>query len=81
LKNLAEQLCVYATGRPVGFGDRTEINGIVDRTMKKGGGIRSLVHEVVVSKFFLPIGPPDNADSTANARSMDWTLDTPLPVG
>ena len=28
-----------------------------------------------------PMGPPDNADSTAKARSMDWTLDTPLPVG
>jgi hypothetical protein len=28
-----------------------------------------------------PIGPSDNADRTAKARSMDWTLDTALPFG
>src|SRR5262245_21856208 len=27
------------------------------------------------------MGPPDNADNTAKARSMDWTLDTPAPLG
>ncbi|MDX1947712.1 MAG: DUF1592 domain-containing protein [Pirellulaceae bacterium] len=57
LKNLAEQFCVYATGRPIGFSDRAEIAGIVDRTQKKGGGIRTLLHEVVQSKLFLPTGP------------------------
>ena len=57
LKNLAEQFCIYATGRPVGFSDRAEIAGIVDRTQKKGGGIRTLIHELVQSRLFLPVGP------------------------
>jgi hypothetical protein len=56
LKNLAEQLTVYATGRPIGFGDRAEMNGIVDRTLKKGGGLRTLIHEITTSKLFLPVG-------------------------
>jgi hypothetical protein len=52
LKNLAEQFCVYATGRPIGFGDRPEIAAIVDRAQKNGSGIRTLLHEVVQSKLF-----------------------------
>src|SRR5262245_24949883 len=39
LKNLAEQLTVYATGRGIAFSDRTGIAGIVERTHKQGGGI------------------------------------------
>ncbi len=57
LKNLAEQFVVYATGRPIGFGDRGELNALVNRTQQKGGGIRTLLHEVVQSKLFLPSGP------------------------
>jgi len=61
LKNLAEQLCIYSTGRPIGFGDRAEIAALVDRTQKKGGGVRTLIHELVQSKLFLPSGPPDKS--------------------
>lgn len=53
LTNLAEQLCVYATGRPIGFGDRGEIAALVDRTERQGGGIRTLLHELVKSRLFL----------------------------
>jgi hypothetical protein len=57
LENLAEQFMVYATGRPIGFGDRGEIGRIVDVTLKKyNGGVRSLLHEVIASKLFLPSG-------------------------
>ena len=52
LKNMAQQFTVYSTGRDVAFGDRDQIAGIVDRTQKKGGGIRTLLHEVVQSKLF-----------------------------
>ncbi len=52
LKNLAEQLVVYSTGRENAFSDRAEIAGIVERTEKQGGGIRSLIHEVVGSSLF-----------------------------
>jgi hypothetical protein len=52
LKNLAEQFVRYSIGREVEFSDRDEIAGIVDRTMKQGGGIRTLLHEVVQSGLF-----------------------------
>lgn len=57
LKNLAEQFVIYSTGRPIGFGDRAEIKAIVDKTERRGGGIRTLLHEVVSSKLFAPSGP------------------------
>jgi hypothetical protein len=52
LKNLAQQLTIYSTGRDISFGDRQPINTIVDRTLKNGGGIRQLIHEVVQSELF-----------------------------
>jgi hypothetical protein len=59
LENLAEQFMVYGTGRPISFADRQEIARIVDVTQKKaGGGIRSLLHEVIANKLFLPSGDP-----------------------
>ena len=52
LHNLAQQLLIYATGRDITFTDRAAVNDIVARTEKKGGGIRDLLHEVVLSKLF-----------------------------
>jgi cytochrome c551/c552 len=52
LKNLAQQLTIYSTGRDVAFSDREPIAKIVDRTQKNGGGIRTLIHEVVQSELF-----------------------------
>ena len=52
LKNLAEQLTTYATGRGVVYSDRAAITDIVERTEKQGGGIRTLLHEVVQSPLF-----------------------------
>ena len=52
LRNLAEQLARYSTGRDVTFSDRDEIARIVDRTQARGGGIRSLVHDVIDSPIF-----------------------------
>ncbi len=52
LQNLAEQLTVYATGRPIAFSDRAALSGIVARTDKLGGGIRTLLHEIVQSSLF-----------------------------
>jgi hypothetical protein len=63
-KNLVEQLCVYSTGRPIGFGDRAEINAIVERVTKKKAGVRTLIHEIVASKLFLPEGPMDKTKPT-----------------
>ena len=52
-RNLARQLTVYATGAPVSFGDRAEIEAIVQRTSARHYGLRSLIHEVVQSPLFL----------------------------
>ena len=52
LKNLAERLIVYATARPLAFSDRETIASIVARTQQAGGGIRSLIHEIIQSDLF-----------------------------
>lgn len=52
LKNLAEQFTVYSTGRAIAYSDREAIAAIVARTEKQGGGIRTLLHEVVRSGLF-----------------------------
>jgi hypothetical protein len=52
-RNLAQQLAVYATGAPVRFGDRPEIEAILDRAASSHYGVRTLVHELVQSSLFL----------------------------
>ena len=52
LKNLARQFATYGTGRGMTFSDREEITAIVDRTQKTGGGVRTLMHEVIQSRLF-----------------------------
>ena len=52
LKNLTEQFAIYATGREILFSDRDEIAAIVTATRKHGGGVRTLIHQLVQSSFF-----------------------------
>lgn len=52
LTNLARQLAVYSTGRGLSFADRDEIAGVVAATNKNGGGIRTLLHELVQTRLF-----------------------------
>ena len=52
LTNLARQFLVYATGREVAFSDREAVRQIVARTAAKGGGVRTLIHEIVRSELF-----------------------------
>ena len=52
-RNLARQLLIFATGSPVRFGDRGEIEAILQRTRAQNYGLRSLVREVVQSPLFL----------------------------
>jgi hypothetical protein len=52
LRNLAKQFAVYAAGRGLAFSDRAAIEQIARRTQKQGGGIRSLMHEIVQSQLF-----------------------------
>lgn len=52
LRNLARQFAVYGTGRDIAFSDREQIAGIVQRTQANGGGIRTLIHELIQSRLF-----------------------------
>lgn len=52
LRNLTRQFAVYATGRTIGFADRSQIGAIVERTLRRGGGIRTLLHELIGSPLF-----------------------------
>ena len=52
-RNLARQLAVYATGAPIRFADRVQIEGILQRARSSQYGVRSLVHETVQSELFL----------------------------
>ncbi|HYE30791.1 MAG TPA: DUF1592 domain-containing protein [Methylomirabilota bacterium] len=52
-RNLARQFAVYATGAPVRFADRDDIEKALDRASSSHYGVRSLIHEVVQSDLFL----------------------------
>ena len=42
----------YASGAPVTFGDRAEVEGILDRNAGGQYGVRSLTHAVIQSDMF-----------------------------
>ena len=50
--NLVRQLTVYATGAPVRFSDRAQIERMVEATKPAQYGLRSMVHQVVQSELF-----------------------------
>jgi len=52
LKNMATQFMIYSTGRNLAFGDREEIASIVSRSQDQGGGLKTLIHEVIQSPLF-----------------------------
>lgn len=49
---VAEKLLVFATGRPMGFSDRSEVEKLVAQSKAKGHGFRDLIHAVVQSEVF-----------------------------
>lgn len=51
-RNLVERFVVYATGAPVTFSERAEVEAILDEAAKTEYGVRSLLHGVVQSKMF-----------------------------
>ena len=50
--NLARQLVVFATGAPVRFSDRGELERILQRASARNYGVRTLVEEIVRSELF-----------------------------
>lgn len=51
-RNFLQQLTVYATGTPVRFSDRLEIEAMLDGCSAGGYGARDLIHALVKSKIF-----------------------------
>ncbi len=52
-RNLAQQLTVYATGAPIGFSDRPQIAKMLAQSRSTDYGVRTLIHQVVLSDLFL----------------------------
>jgi hypothetical protein len=52
-RNLIKQLAIYATGSPVRFSDREQIEEILRRAMPRQYGLRTIVHEIVQSDLFV----------------------------
>jgi hypothetical protein len=52
-RNLARQLITYATGAPVGFADRYEIEKVLAKCRTSHYGTKTLVEELVQSRLFL----------------------------
>ena len=51
-RNLAQQLTIYATGAPVRFSDREQIEKIVEHAAGHQYGVRTLLMEIVQSELF-----------------------------
>lgn len=51
-RNLLRQFTVYATGAPVRFGDRAEIEHLLDQTADRQYGVKSLILALVQSSLF-----------------------------
>lgn len=51
-RTLIEKLMIYATGSPISFADRGEVEGLINRTRASDHGVRSLLHAVVQSEMF-----------------------------
>ena len=52
-RNLTRQLTVYATGAPVLFSDRGQLENILQRASASHYGVRTLIQELVQSELFL----------------------------
>jgi len=51
-RNLANQLVTFATGVPVRFSERAELERILQRAGRRQYGVRTLVEEIIQSELF-----------------------------
>lgn len=51
-RNLIERLVLYATGAPVSFADREQVDRILRRSEESGYGLRTIINELVQSGLF-----------------------------
>ena len=51
-RNILSQWITYATGAPVSFADRKEVESMLDQCMRENYGLKSLLHALVQSPLF-----------------------------
>jgi len=51
-RNMVQQFVAYGTGAPMSFGDRAEVERILDASQAGHYGMRTLIHQVVQSRLF-----------------------------
>ncbi len=49
---MVDKLATYGLGRPLGFGDRAEIETIAAEVRREGDGLRTMIHKIVKSDLF-----------------------------
>jgi hypothetical protein len=52
-RNMVRQFIAYGSGAPVSFGDRPEVERILDASAADHFGMRTLIQQVVQSKLFI----------------------------
>ncbi len=52
LASLTNKLVIYSTGAGIAYCDRPAVEAIAEKVKKQGGGLRTLVHEIVESPIF-----------------------------
>jgi hypothetical protein len=74
LLNLAKQFALYSTGRTIRFSDRKMLEFVVERTLRQNGGVRTLLHELVVSPIFTgDVASDQSANTHTNWREVVQT--------
>ncbi len=51
-RNVVTQFIAYGTGAPVTFGDRMEVERILNAAERDGYGMRTILHEIIQSELF-----------------------------
>lgn len=51
-RNLTRQLIIFSTGAPPRFGDRPQVEAILNAAKPSGYGVKSLLHAIIASELF-----------------------------
>lgn len=54
-RNLLEQLFIYATGEPISFSERKEVESILNELESKKFPLRDMIHQLVKNKVFISL--------------------------
>ncbi len=63
---ITQKMMTYALGRPLSFGDRSEVDRTTAELRKQGDGLRTLVHLIVKSELFLKNDQEEISEKTGD---------------